>query len=348
MVENEDDLPELWHNLANADKKQDFIILRKVLETFAASDQVFFDKAPIISNKLKDDILTFTFHGTTRDDYGTGLSPFAIMDGNEANRTQNIKLAKTYGLLASSELHLNYSDLQLLEDKEICSLPLTYFELKRTLGMFGNLLAVVLGAGHPLTDAYDQFWYMLVTIHEDMVYQLIDTPMVGQTIKPVHILRSIQLTSYNWFLYNKARHAPIAFPPADYTIILHQLTNASYKMPHLPPVLYKLANPTRTGPLSHSMATTASLSQASVGSATGSDVSSLTTPTIKPGRGTFQANTAHVDRNLQTLVSSNLMLKLLIGDTTPQLSDDTQPVPLCLAYQFRHGCWTGCNRANTH
>jgi hypothetical protein len=180
----------------NADKKQDNIVLRDALETFAASDDCFIDKAPVVSNTLKDDLLTFTWYGTSRDEYETGLTPFAIMDGNEANRTRNLKLAKTYGLLASSDVHLNYADLQLLEQKELRSLPLTYFELKRTLGMFGNLLAVVLGFGHPIKDAYEQFWYLLTSVHEDMLYQLIDTPMVGQHVKPVHILRSVQLITY--------------------------------------------------------------------------------------------------------------------------------------------------------
>ncbi len=279
------------------DKKQDFIILRDVLETFAESNQAFIDKAPIISAKLKEDLLTFTFHGSTRDDYGTGLSPFAIMDGNEFNHSQNIKLAKTYGLLATSDLHLNYSDLQQLEDKELRLLPLTYFELKCALGMFGNLLAVVLGTGHLLTDAFEQFWYLLTTIHEDIAYQLIDMPMVGQNIKPVHILHSVQLITYNWFLYSKARTTRVEFPPAKYAIILHQIANSSYDLPHLPPTLYKLANSPRPGPTSITTSTTASISHSSVGSATGSDVSSLTTLTIKSGQGTFQANSAHVDKN---------------------------------------------------
>jgi hypothetical protein len=50
LVEDEEHLPSLWHQLANADKKQDFIIIRDALETFAASDDSFIEKAPIVSN----------------------------------------------------------------------------------------------------------------------------------------------------------------------------------------------------------------------------------------------------------------------------------------------------------
>jgi hypothetical protein len=141
----------------------------------------------------------------SRDDYAVRLSPFAIMDGDKANHTMNIKLAYIYGLLASNSFHINYSDLQALEDREFRLLLLSHFELKQTLGMFGNLLAVVLGFGHLLIDAFDQFGFLLTIVHKDLVCQLSDTPMVGQHIKPVHILRSIQYICCNWFQYCKAR-----------------------------------------------------------------------------------------------------------------------------------------------
>jgi hypothetical protein len=48
-------------------------------------------------------------------------------------------------MLASSEHSILYTDLQALEAKEVRSVPLTYFELEETLGMFGNFLGVVLG-----------------------------------------------------------------------------------------------------------------------------------------------------------------------------------------------------------
>jgi hypothetical protein len=43
--------------LPNTEKKQDFIVLQDTLETFAASKDAFLDKAPVISNILKDDLL---------------------------------------------------------------------------------------------------------------------------------------------------------------------------------------------------------------------------------------------------------------------------------------------------
>jgi hypothetical protein len=57
LVNDKEELPDLWHFLPNTEKKQDFIVLQDTLETFAASKDAFLDKAPVISNKLKDDLL---------------------------------------------------------------------------------------------------------------------------------------------------------------------------------------------------------------------------------------------------------------------------------------------------
>lgn len=128
-------------------------------------------------------------------------------------------------------------------------------------------------------------------------------------------------------MYNKARATRVALPAIDYMEILHQLANSTYETPHLPPTLYKLANPMKPGPASQQTMSTASMSHSSLSSGAGSDMSSLTTPmtiTQKSGRGTFQANTAHINRNLQTLVPSNLTFKLLISETILPLSEDAR------------------------
>jgi hypothetical protein len=41
-----------------------------------------------------------------------------------------------------------------LKAKEVQSIPVSYFELERNLGMFSNLLGTVLGTNHALTLAY--------------------------------------------------------------------------------------------------------------------------------------------------------------------------------------------------
>jgi hypothetical protein len=53
------------------------------------------------------------------------------------------------------------ADLEYLHAKEVRSIPLTYWELEKTLGMFGNLLGVILGNQHVLTRTYCDLWVLL-------------------------------------------------------------------------------------------------------------------------------------------------------------------------------------------
>jgi hypothetical protein len=84
----------------------------------------------------------------------TGLQPFIIADGSEEYCRANLELARTYGLLHDSDYGITFADLQALEAKEVKSIPLMYFELEKSLGMFGNLLGVTLGSTHIPTVAF--------------------------------------------------------------------------------------------------------------------------------------------------------------------------------------------------
>ncbi len=161
QVPDECNLSTLWQQWANATKRQEFSILRELLETYARSAESFYNMAPVMSAKSVQDLLSFTFVGDSQEDLKSGLKPFIIADGSEEYCRANLELAKTYGLLHNSKYGITYSDLQTLEAKEVQSIPLSYFELEKCLGMFGNLLGVVLSSTHKLTAAYQTFWDLL-------------------------------------------------------------------------------------------------------------------------------------------------------------------------------------------
>jgi hypothetical protein len=77
------------------------------------------------------------------------------MDGSEEFCLASQDLARNYTMLAERDFGLHYSDLANFKvPKDIRSHPITFFELEKSLGLFGNLISVVLGQGHPITSNF--------------------------------------------------------------------------------------------------------------------------------------------------------------------------------------------------
>jgi hypothetical protein len=93
--------------------------VKELLESYSRSPEAFYYLAPVVSNKLVQDLLTFTFAGDSQDDLKTGLQPFMVADGSEEHHRSNLELACTYGLLSGNDHGLMYADLQALEAKEV-------------------------------------------------------------------------------------------------------------------------------------------------------------------------------------------------------------------------------------
>ncbi len=355
LVADEIDLPDLWHQWANCTKRQELQILNELIYNYSRSANKFSTDTPVISPKLVQDLLSFTFMAESTDDIKTGLQPFAVADGNAEHRRANLELSQMYSLLASGETALMYSDLELLKSKESLSIPLTYFELDRNLGMFGNLLGVVLGDAHPLTTAYRAFWVLLNQTFRSDIQQIIDVKNNG--IRPAHILRSIHLLCHNWFRQRKQTLTP---PNPDFASIIHNLCNDAYIIPYLPPSIHRLAfpraPPTLIDPPSLAGTATSSNSNSSSNSSTvsgltvysgGSATAPQTPGTPGTGRGTrsFQVNLAP-DSTLHQLLPAGVKLRDLIGgDAPPNMDNGT---PICLSYHCTAGCWSNCNRATSH
>ncbi len=79
------------------------------------------------------------------------------MDGFEEQRQNNLAVSHLYGSFYSTEHGLMLADAEALAKKEVRLLPLNYYELEKTSGIFGNLLGIVLGPQPSLTAAYRLF-----------------------------------------------------------------------------------------------------------------------------------------------------------------------------------------------
>ncbi len=197
QLTDERELPILWHKWANCKKKQELQVLRETLEAFARSPQAYSPSVPTVTAKLVQDLLHFSFLGDSADDIRLGLHPFIITDGNAESRHANREVARLYGYLHAGDASVSLADLEALQAKEVRSVPLTYWELEKTLGTFGNLITTVLGVNHPLCVAYKAMWVLLQSGMRDDLHTVIE---YRGYVKPTHVLRSIQLQFWNWFV----------------------------------------------------------------------------------------------------------------------------------------------------
>lgn len=115
-----------------------------------------------------------------------GLQPFMLNLGNAEQRAKSLEIAKQYDALEGGAIDVSLHDLKDLIANEIKHVPVSFME---------TVLAVTLGSTHVLYMAFQSFW------HEwscacPYLSNLID---VTRQVKPVHIMRRIQLELFYWF-----------------------------------------------------------------------------------------------------------------------------------------------------
>lgn len=354
-VADERNLPDIWTRWANCTKRQEMQVFRDSLDAFARSPDAYTSTVPLVTARLTQDMLSFSFVGQSADDLKGGLHPFIIVDGNAEHRQTNVEVARLYGLLTAGDATCTLADLEALNAKEIKSVPITYWELESTLGMFGNLMSVILGVRHPLATAYRQMWLLMQSQLKSDLHMALEYKAY---VKPTHLLRSVQLIFYTWFTHRRARLAP---PTPDFTTVLHQIIMQTYVLPNLPYQLYQLAYPKRTYATSDTVP--GSVATSSSGSTSASGLSSVglvhTTASVvsditnrsgggnatQPGRGARIAN-LHPIPAIVNLVPSTIKLKDIIGDSSPPTLDNGSD--MCLSFLLKNGCWSNCKRAQNH
>lgn len=354
-VQEEAQLPEFWFQFAAAKKKQEFGILREALESYSRSDQAFVSLAPIATPKLHSDLSTVTFVADHYDDLKTGIQPFMVMDGSEEYRASALELSRSFGMLFERDLGVLFTDLAHFKvPKELRAFPVNYFDLEQNLGIFGNLVGTILGEAHPITRNYRVFWTALTKQYRQRLRQLVDGPRC--TIKPVHLLRNVQLVCHDWFEAKRALGNP---ETPNFVSILRTISLGAYTPPQLPLPLYQLVNPRTPNPNPSSNLTPGPPSLAGTsarsGSITTDDASTAGTSVISGLTGATGLTTAlrstlvvneSPDPNLLTLIPFNRRIKDLMGNTAPPNTDSGAPI--CLSFHAKGGCYSNCRRKANH
>jgi hypothetical protein len=79
---NKQNLPTFWHQWANCTKHQEMLVLAELLMSYARGPDSFTISTPVLSSKIAQDLLAFTFVGDSPEDLKTGVHPFVIAEGS--------------------------------------------------------------------------------------------------------------------------------------------------------------------------------------------------------------------------------------------------------------------------
>jgi hypothetical protein len=100
-------------------------------------------------------------------------------------------------LLTEGSNNISLSDLASLKlPTQLKTIPTSYFDFEKCLGMFGNLLLTLFGMHHGITLQFCSYWTNLQTQHHLRLRAAIQE---HRTIHPIHLLRSVQLKCFNYF-----------------------------------------------------------------------------------------------------------------------------------------------------
>jgi hypothetical protein len=170
-------------------------------------------------------------------------------------------------------------------------------------------------------------------VHDDIRDQI----DVQLTLRPTHLLRSIQLIIYTWFTSRKSNVQP-ATP--DFADVLIRIQLSSYQLPGLPGMYHDLT---------YAIKPQLSISTPTSGGTTMSDLSTIMGLSRRPQgvlpqvdavpkhRNVFVRN-AEPDTALQALVPAHIQLRNIIKNDQVPLNDSQQP--MCLSFHLRRSCWS--------
>jgi len=197
MVTDENDLPDLYSELAAANGKRDREVIDMAFREIA-NELDLPELAPVVTPGLAKKITCLRFAGSNMDDLDEGVSPFSmvIMDhttpSGSAAYNAAMEAAHDYDDLLRGSSTADLADLKAVKGSKAL-LPETYTLARAMLQAFKIVLTGLLGETHRVQMAYTGF--LRAYINRENFYmgrlQLADAKM-----GPTRLLRHVQLCAH--------------------------------------------------------------------------------------------------------------------------------------------------------
>ena len=351
-VNDETDLPLLYHQLVNGDKGEHLALIRNAIQDRARSSLAATDHTPVVSKETKEMILTGRFgvepHRTS--DLSLGLQPFSmgLFLGDELSKTVELR-ATSYESMLQGLAAPTLGEQATFSTKEI-RIPQDPFTAGMMLSSTSVQLDVLQGPGHPFASAFRHFCTTLwpsiaTTLHLSSRYN----PAMAKSVIP-RILRWIQthMVCYIHQLMLKRGDLNTPLPPFDdlqrlialqqYNL-LPELPDAYRIFPQEPSAGTPLAQPPALPSPSPAPPTKAPAKapDSKTGAQKGRGGALVTNPTLSVE---WKERLEKSSKRIRDISAS--------APDSDDKDDSGKPIPICLSYHLRGHCYSSCNRIKTH
>ena len=335
-VTDEDQLPELWRQLAaTGHKGSRESIQASVDEAGKALRKPLY--APIVTPSLAAKIASLSLAGANMDDLDEGVHPFAVVIANNttsAGQTryqEAVQMAATFDAMMQGAGAAALQDIQAAKSTGKVAIPNDFAETRAMLNGYEVLLSALLGQSHAVTAEFRNFLSQWESQELVLVGNLRE-----EKAAPARLLRHVQLHIRAWLVEKST--AP------------NETASRAVRTPKLAKALRKLLVGD-TSWLPKMPVRFAEGSAPKAGQANPAGGNNPTEPNPKaPPKQQLVRNPKVEDRFAQLDVRAKGKLSEVIkakGDP-PKVKRAGKDVNICLSYHLRGACYSNCGRSATH
>ena len=156
-VDDEQNLPVVWRDMAKQGVKRDRATVQFHLTTQTREPNSLSSRAPICSPDLAKDLGNLIFSAGSADLLENGISIFAISHPDQASEAKASERAGHYDGQMNGTAGLSLQDSIALKAAQRLQLPTTFLQLTWIIQAYHTLLQVVMGDYHPVVTALAAF-----------------------------------------------------------------------------------------------------------------------------------------------------------------------------------------------
>ena len=196
QVASEADLPQIYHDIANAKKARVRILVQHAVEQVLANYN--FKRDFPVSITLANKIINLQWDTAVVDDLTTGLSVFSFGSIDKVSMEHQRRLNQHADTIFMGQAAPSWVDVATVQDsKQDLCIPTTLANLRYLVQRSLALWHVLLGPQHSVTRQYQQYHNIMVTREQDLDSVVTRDPTMKYMV-PALLARILQVDTNSW------------------------------------------------------------------------------------------------------------------------------------------------------